>query len=842
MRTYNFSNQYYVYDIESTKYEKGDDCPPLAYSYLHGIKQYTFTTEMTKDNIAEFSKNYISIRTNEDMEKVFTHINEQAEINNEQIVIFVHNLTYEFYNGIFNMPILHQALTDNPKNVFAISSTKIIKIAIGNLVFMDSLILFGKALALCASEVGMKKNEEHKTYNEIWTPESDLPQWEYDYNEHDLDIVAVYFSKFISLLHLKNCSMNGFIKSKILTQTGMVKYVCREINTPQALNIQRRIVKDTQKSITPDVQKWIENEVFRGGLCISIPCNTFNINANVHSIDFASSYPAVMCTACYPKGELLKTDGKRIKELDKLLTDKTFNYKRFLNPMYIYQPFKHFLFKVRLTNVKIKTFPNDNEFMYISKAKCSEVSTNSLIVNGRIIHADEIITSGIELDYILMRLFYDFDLAEIIQEYTPTMCGRLSEYKILSISKFAIEKEGFKKLENACGSYESFIAKSNETLLNDLTYGDVFKSTNAVASQNNMEHIKSICHTYLMQAKGKLNGQYGIGVQHQFQQDIIYNDYQFNIGTDERLNWSKNENYLQGIYIAGHARYRLGLMAYHLVNKGFNIIYFDTDSIKLMGDKDKLLQEVENWNDKIKLLRNRLINKYKDKNLFLANFGNFDYEGTYDYFITHGSKRYVTITDNKVSCTISGVNKKANSGGATLFYKKYGLDELHKKWCGLNTLFDYPLSKRSINFIPKEPMLIDDIIIDSNNKPCKVYQYSCEGISEKDCGYLLSSYSKPLDPIVKWYFYCKLFNNGDTDIELKPHSIIVTNPVYNEDGRLINGNVECVKGYVVEKYAEKLFNKWEKYFSKNKFLDYADTIYKIEHNYKNGVLIKNDIT
>ena len=133
MRTYNFSNQYYVYDIESTKYEKADDCPPLAYSYLHGIKQYTFTTEMTKDNIAEFSKNYISIRTNEDMEKVFTHINEQAEINNEQIVIFVHNLTYEFYNGIFNMPTLHQVLTDNPKNVFAISSTKIIKITIGTL-------------------------------------------------------------------------------------------------------------------------------------------------------------------------------------------------------------------------------------------------------------------------------------------------------------------------------------------------------------------------------------------------------------------------------------------------------------------------------------------------------------------------------------------------------------------------------------------------------------------------------------------------------------------------------------------------------------------------------------
>lgn len=840
----NYSNEYYVYDIESTKYELNDETPVMAYSYLHGLKKYIFSTEMTKDNIKQYSSNYIPIRTNIDMQNMFIKINNESKKKNVKTIIFVHNLTYEFYNAIFNMPILHKQLEEDNDRIFAISSTKILNIKIDNLIFMDSLILFGKNLGVCASEVGMVKNEEHKTYNEIWCEESDLPKWEYDYNEHDLDIVAVYFSKFIKLLSLDDNSINGFMKTKIITQTGMVKYVCKTINTKQALEVQRKITFETQRSIEPEVQKWIENDVFRGGFCVSVPVNTFCINKKVHSIDFASAYPAVMCTAIYPKGKLIKSDGKRILELNDLMNDNNFNYKYFWDLFRIYQPFKMFLFKIRIKNVRIKQFKNGNEIMYLSKAKCVELNGDSIVVNGRIISSKSLITSGTELDFILMKLFYDFEIDDILFEYIPDKIGLLSEYKILSISKFAVEKEAFKKLENSCDNYNTFINKCNEILVDDMTYGDVFKSTNVIANENNMTHIKDVCHTYLMSAKGKLNAQYGIGVQHQFQQTITYNNYKFDICDDEKLNWNKNENYLQGIYITAHTRFRLLLMARHLIENGFDIIYFDTDSIKVMGDKDELFSIIEEWNFIIERLRRRLKRRYKDKNLFLSNFGNFDYEGTYDYFITHGSKRYVTVTNDKCSCTISGVNKKANSGGATLFYKKYGLQKLYYYWCGLNTLFDYPLCKRSINFIPKEPMLIDDYIIDDNGKKCHIHQYSCEGISEKDCGYLLSSYDNPFHTLIRWYYYCKSVGNYKNDFNLcmKPHSIIVDNPKYNEDGVLIDGNIKVEDGYVVEKYAEKMFNKWSKYFSENKTMDYNDDIYRMTHNFANGVLITNDTT
>ena len=155
----NYSNEFYVYDIESTKYEENIDTPIMGYSYLHGIKKYIFSTDITKDNLLKYSYNYTPIRTNQDMENKFVEINNEAKNNNEKILILVHNLTYEFYNAIFNMPLLHNELQNNSKSIFAISSTKILKIEIGNLVFIDTLILFGKSLKVCGSEIGMVKNE-----------------------------------------------------------------------------------------------------------------------------------------------------------------------------------------------------------------------------------------------------------------------------------------------------------------------------------------------------------------------------------------------------------------------------------------------------------------------------------------------------------------------------------------------------------------------------------------------------------------------------------------------------------------------------------------------------------
>lgn len=835
-KTIRFSDDFYVYDIESTKYSN-EEYPILAYSYLHGLKKYNFNINLNKDNISDYSSKYIPLRTNKEAEDFILKLNKEYEKRNEKLLMFVHNLTYEFYNIIFNMPKINKILEKDEKNVFAINSTKICKIKIGNIEIRDSLILFGKSLKVCANEVGMRKNEENKTYNEVWTETSKLPEWEYSYNEHDLDIVAVYFSKYVKLLNLKHNTIQGFCNTKILTITGMVKYLSKQVNTRTDYVTQMLIAKETQQSIDFNTQKWIEDLVFRGGFCKSVPYYTFNINKNVYSIDFASAYPAVMTTGYFPKGELIDSVGKLKKLDDELkclslseIVNKYWNFNSIANPN---QPI---LFKARIKNVYIKNY-NNNQIGYLTISK-SEDEINCVTMNGSIYSADSVIISGTDLDYIIMRMYYEFDLDEIFIEKTTNNISRMSNFKYVAISKFAQEKEGFKKLSRIT-DYNEFNNKLNEILYDDIKFNDIFSTTNEKPTQDNMKHITHICGSYLMKSKNNLNSQYGISVQHQFQQVIKYENYQFNVDDEEELHWSRCENYLQGVYVTAHTRFRLLLMTAKLICNNFNIIYFDTDSIKLMGDKDKLFDLLNEWNDIIEELRNRAKISFKSKNidLFLSNFGNFDYEGCYKYFMTHGSKRYITVDeDDEVHTTISGVNKIANSSSATIFYKRYGINELYSEWFGLNTLYDYPLCKRSLSFIPDKPILINDEIIDDNNEIQKVKQYSCEGISENDCGYLLSGYTKPISPILFWYFYCLGLRDEKIKMNIKPHTIQAFNCVYDDDNNMLDCEFKITDGYVIEKYYENFEIKYKKLIKEDKLLKCKEAVFENKHNFKNGII------
>ena len=831
-RRLKFSNDFYVYDIESTKYESLE-YPIMAYSYLHGIKKYTFSEDLTKDTLYKYASDYLALRYNDEVWDYFYKINLKAVERNEKVLILVHNLTYEFYNAIFNMPKLHKYLTENNNNIFAMSSTDILYVKIGNLEFRDTLKLFNKSLKLCAINVGMKKNEENKTYNEIWTPESDLPDWEYSYNESDLDITAVYFAKFVRLLNLEDKTINGFVKTKILTSTGMVKWVCSKINSKEELKNQMLMVSNCQKSITAEQQQWIEKDVFRGGFCKSIAYRTFCINKNVHSIDFASSYPAIMVTASFPKGEMIKSNGlitelyERIKDYsDEDYIENYFNES-------VYKPENHFIFKIKITDVELKERPRHNDVPYIAKDKCDNI-INGLICNGSIYHADSLEVSGTELDLIIMCMFYNFKIDTIIEEYTFKKDGYLRDYKILSISRFAVEKEGFKKLSN-CENIDEFNQLCKKNLYEDITYGDVWKSTGLDANKEKFNKVIDTAYTYLMNAKAKLNALYGISVQHQFQQNITYNDYGFNAENEKELCWNKKELYIQGIYVTAHARYRLLLMALKVSYDGINLIYFDTDSIKCNGNIEILNKNIKQWNDILTCLRDKIIRMYKRKKekIFLSNFGNFDYEGTSEYFMTQGSKRYITINKGKVKCTISGVNKKRTSEALTIYYKKFGIDGIFKDWFGLNTLYDYNLALRSINYVPDEPLLISDKIIDDNGDECVVNQYSCEGISEKDCGYLLAGFESVINNNFFWYNFCGFIRKDGVKINVKPHTIKLINMKFDDED-LIDCDFVIEDGYSINKYIERMIKFYKHLIKEDITQDFNDELYEATHNFSSG--------
>ena len=95
-------------------------------------------------------------------------------------------------------------------------------------------------------------------------------------------------------------------------------------------------------------------------------------------------------------------------------------------------------------------------------------------------------------------------------------------------------------------------------------------------------------------------------------------------------------------------------------------IYSDTDSIKVIN-KSRHMDYINNYNkwvlQKLQLAfleRNIDISLTRPKNKYGVEkqLGIWDYEGQYKRFKCLGAKRYMTETDNGISITVSGLNKK----------------------------------------------------------------------------------------------------------------------------------------------------------------------------------------
>ena len=112
------------------------------------------------------------------------------------------------------------------------------------------------------------------------------------------------------------------------------------------------------------------------------------------------------------------------------------------------------------------------------------------------------------------------------------------------------------------------------------------------------------------------------------------------------------------------ARYNL---LNNLIKLDNNVIYADTDSLKLFGNFDKTIIEKYNNSviEKIKNVSKELeidINKFmpEDSKGIKHILGVFEEDGKYDEFITQGAKKYAYIDseDKEIHITVAGVPKK----------------------------------------------------------------------------------------------------------------------------------------------------------------------------------------
>lgn len=593
---------YYVYnipcsfDIETSSfYNEKNEKQVIMYIWQFGFNGYVIIGRTWK----KFLKLLKAIQEKLDL-----------ELDNLILYCYVHNLSYEFQ-------FIRKWI--NWVSVFSTDTRKPIK-ALCNygIEFRDSYILSGYSLETVGNNLQkykVKKLVGFLDYNKIRTPITELSKKEIEYCINDVLIVMAYIQEYIE-------QMNNNITYIPLTQTGLVRKFCRKncyYGFSKDKNIKRQTYydyRDLMNTLTiNDIEEYkLLKRAFQGGFTHANAFYVKQIESNVSSYDFTSSYPYVMLSEQFPMGK-----GFRVKNL----TKEKFN---------IYANQYLMVFDVKLIGVSPKVMC-DNP---ISISRCYH-ATGYIVNNGRVVFADELGLSCTNIDLQVYLAFYNIEHLEI----TNCFCyakGYLPKNFILSILKVYNDKT---KLKGVQGKEKEYL--HSKELLNSMYGMSVTDIIQDLITYDNIE-------------------EWGEEIQ---DKNTLLDKY--NNSKDRFL------FYPWGIFVTAYARRNLfsGILEF-----GNDYIYSDTDSIKVMN-REKHEQYITDYNNRVvDKLKKMCITYNIDFELtrpktikgIQKQIGVWDYEGTYNYFKTLGAKRYIYFDNDGLHVTIAGVSKK---GVVEYFTNKY---------------------------------------------------------------------------------------------------------------------------------------------------------------------------
>lgn len=537
-------------------------------------------------------------RTWEEFQALMELISDIFELHKDKrIICYIQNFSFEFQ---FMRKYFEWT------EVFAISERKPIK-ALTNLgiEFRDSYILSGFSLAKMAENLNnhsIEKMTGDLDYSLLRTKDTPLSEKEMKYVEHDIVIILYYINEQIE--------QYGDLHKVPLTNTGRVrKYVernCYYTNTNHRKSSRGKYhrYRKLMQSLTLTTSDYmIAKQAFQGGFTHANSHYTGQTLENVTSIDFTSSYPAVMLAELFP---MSKAEYVEVKDTD-----------HFLELLKTY----HVIFEATFTNIQT-TIEQEN---YLSESKCRDIE-KPIINNGRIFRADKLTTTITEIDFSIIRKAYNWDSFNISNVHIFQK-GYLPKSIIESVLELYKDKTELKGVEGK--EVEYGLAKG---MLNSV-YG--MSVTDIVRDETDY-----------------------INDEWESTPPLIGNEI-------EKYNDKKNRFlfYIWGVYITAYARRNLWT---GILNIGDDYIYSDTDSIKLLN-YEKHLPYIEKYNEvivkKMELMCDYYkldVNDLKPKNIqgIEKPIGVWDYEGTSEKFKTLGAKRYLTLTDNKLELTVAGLSKK----------------------------------------------------------------------------------------------------------------------------------------------------------------------------------------
>lgn len=574
------------FDIETTStYTK--EGKKLSFMYLWGF------------GIGEHGEYLRYGRTWEEFKDLLDYISNELNIHiNRRLVIYVHNLGYEFqfFRKLFEW-----------ETVFSVDDRKPIKaLTRGGFEFRDSYILSGYNLESLADNLVKHKNKKlvgNLDYSLIRHQKTIITDDELEYMENDVTIILNYINEQIeqygniTKIPLTNTGrVREYVKHKCYYNEGKSKY--------KSSKSKRNNYRFIMENLTLEVDEYLKlKRTFMGGFTHSNPINTDKIIEGVNSIDFTSSYPSVMIAEKFPMGKGFSPTKEEILKN---------GYDYYLN---------NFCCMINISVQNLK-----NEFIYdsyLSESKC-KIEGDKLINNGRVFSANYLNTYMTDVDYTIFKRCYKWDRIEI-HDIICYPKGYLPKPIIESILTLYQDKTTLKGVNGK--EVEYLLSKGmlnaifgmavTDIVKDEITYTDEW-GVNTVSLETEIEKYNTKKSRFLFYPWGVWVTAYArrnlwLGIL-SFREDYIYSD------TDsiKFLNYEKHDEFIKGYNKM-------------VINKQLETLnYYELDP---------------------KLLTPKTV-KGETKPL-----GVWDYEGYYTRFKTLGAKRYLFEEDNHLYLTVAGLSK-----------------------------------------------------------------------------------------------------------------------------------------------------------------------------------------
>lgn len=353
-------------------------------------------------------------RTWQELSIVLSYLINRLKICEERkLIIYVHNLAFEFQFLMFRM---------DWKKVFALDTRKPVYADSFGLEFRCSYILSGYNLATIGKNLQKypcKKMEGDLDYSLLRHSGTPLTEQEIGYCVNDVKVVMCYIQEKIE--------QDGDITRIPLTKTGYVRKFCRRscfygLNGDVKKGFIRWRYTEFMKGMTLDpTELRLLERAFQGGFTHSNPFMTNRILRDVTSYDLTSSYPTVMVAEEFPmsKGELIHIQNR--EEFDR-------NLKLYCC-----------VFDLEVNNLKSRILSDS----YISLSRCWDVE-KPVVNNGRIVSASHIWTSITNVDFSIISRFYEWDSIRVknFYRYRKDYLPKDFVEAILSLYKTKTELKG----------------------------------------------------------------------------------------------------------------------------------------------------------------------------------------------------------------------------------------------------------------------------------------------------------------------------------------------------------------------------------------------------------------